>query len=702
MKFHQKWHGYKVENGIYGSAFTVQVPGNIQKDYSDYMGWGDHNYMDNCKRFQTIEDCFWSYKTEIEYENEENKRVFFVSNGIEYEYDIKLNGKVLLHHEGMYTKIELDITDELKNGNELEILIYPHPKRPNVPIDHTQAAQSVKPPVSYGFDFYPRIIVSGIWDETYIETRGEAYIRDAEAVYTLSDDLTAADIHFDIDCAADTEIKIFDMQENLVYSGCETDIHLDNINLWWCRGQGDAYLYKFIVSSLENSVSGKIGFRKVRLVMNENAWKDSNAVKTRAAAPMTVELNNRKIFAKGSNFIPPDVFTANTTEETFRTLLELAKEANMNMIRAWGGAVINKDFFFDVCDELGLMLWQDFPLACNNHVGTPKYLSVLEEQARAIVKRIRRHACHVIWCGGNELFNFWSGMTDQSHAVRLLNKIAYEDDYYKPFIPSTPLEGVGHGFYHFYDETSKRDVYRLFTEEKKNAYIEFATPSFASLGQLKRIFDEETLRNPKDEENSPWNIHHVFRAWYSNSWGCFGILDRVFGKQNSIEAYVENSQLLQAQSLKFIFEQARRRKGECSMVLNWNFNDSWCTAAGNNLIEYPLTRKPVYFAVQSSLKDVIPSIKPTKFTYSSGETFEAELWLLNDSPKPATANVEVFLTVDGETKLIDLWNTETAEPNKNSKGKILSFVLPETKTQIISIILKSEVGTNEYKFLLKN
>ena len=129
MKFEQKWTGYSVTDGKYSDGFSVTVPGNIQRDYAAYMGWGDVNYMDNCRKFLDIEDLFWSYKTEIEYTKNEGERVFFVTHGIEYEYDIILNGKKLVHHEGMFTKVELDITDELESGSALEVLIYPHPKR---------------------------------------------------------------------------------------------------------------------------------------------------------------------------------------------------------------------------------------------------------------------------------------------------------------------------------------------------------------------------------------------------------------------------------------------------------------------------------------------------------------------------------------------------------------------------------------------
>ena len=181
MKFNQIWKGASVADGVYSDAFSVTVPGNIQRDYAEFKGWGDHNYMNNCLRFADIEDLFWSYKTNVEYTANENEKVFFVTNGIEYEYDIILNGKVLTHHEGMFTKVEIDITEEIKNGNELEILIYPHPKREGAPVCRDQADQSCKPTVEYGWDWHPRMLVSGIYDETYIETRSDSHINDVEA-----------------------------------------------------------------------------------------------------------------------------------------------------------------------------------------------------------------------------------------------------------------------------------------------------------------------------------------------------------------------------------------------------------------------------------------------------------------------------------------------------------------------------------------
>ena len=131
----------------------------------------------------------------------------------------------------------------------------------------------------------------------------------------------------------------------------------------------------------------------------------------------------------------------------------LVRDAHMNILRIWGGGFVNKESFFELCDELGIMVWQEFPLACNEYPDEEHYLSVLKKEATSIVRRLRTHPCAILYCGGNELFNNWSLMTDQHHALRLLNAVCYEEDRCTPFIATSPLNGMGHGSYLNYDET---------------------------------------------------------------------------------------------------------------------------------------------------------------------------------------------------------------------------------------------------------
>ena len=703
MIFMQKWTGFLIKNGEYGEKFPVEVPGNIQKDYARHMGWGDLNYMDNCKKFLEIEDDYWSYRTNIVCTPAENERVYFVSKGIEYEFAILLNGETLLHQEGMYTKVEIDITDKLSADGDLEVLIYPHPKREGAVPGREMADQSCKPADEYGWDWHPRVLVSGLWEDTYIETRTEEYIDQVEVFYELSDDLKSAEVRFEISCKKEALIEFYDMEGRMVYRGCERSFHLEDIQLWWCNEQGVPYLYSWTVSSGRERKTGRIGFRKVRLVMNEGAWENpSDFPKSRSAAPITIELNGRRIFAKGSNWVNPEVFTGTISRETYEKEVDYAKEAHMNILRCWGGAVIDKDAFFDRCDENGIMVWQEFPLACNNYKGTPRYLRVLEQEAASIIKRLRTRTCLVLWCGGNELLNAWSKMTDQSHALRLLDKLCYELDFDRPFLKTSPSEGMGHGHYEFCDLSvdSSRTVFELYRNSHCTAYSEFGVSGIADMEQLKLIFTEEVIRNIQIEE--PWILHHGLMAWKPDSWLNLDVIHWIFGRQDSMEDYIEKSEILQCEGYKCIFEETRKQKGKCSMAINWVYNEPWITAAGNNLLAYPYKRRKAYYAVQESLRPILPSIRLEHFIYRPGEMLRGEIWLLNDSVDAVSDAVEVFLTIDGKERHIMTWETGAVKANTNACGNVINVKLPKTKTQLIKITLKASCGTSEYRVLYRN
>ena len=180
MVYPQIWQGARIHAGETGPWFPVKVPGNIQADYAAFAGLPDVHFGDNCKLFEAFEDDFWLYRTTVQWVGESNQRVFFVTKGIEYEYEILMNGKSLIHHEGMFSPLELDITEELEKGRELEVLIYPHPKREGADPCRDQADQSCKPAMEYNWDWAPRLLVSGRWNDTYSETRRPGHLTDCE------------------------------------------------------------------------------------------------------------------------------------------------------------------------------------------------------------------------------------------------------------------------------------------------------------------------------------------------------------------------------------------------------------------------------------------------------------------------------------------------------------------------------------------
>ena len=687
MIFKQTWQGKNCSEGVY---FPASVPGNIQADYARAHGFADLQFADNYKQFLPLEDDHWEYRTTLAYTKNEGERVFFVSRGIDYKYDILLDGDLLYSYEGIYRPVELDLTDKLKSESVLTVHIYPHPKRAGAPVGtRDEADASCKPPVCYGWDWNPRLLISGMWQEAYIETRDASYISEPKAVAILNDEMTEGSVTFDFDCAQACEISLYDADGKLVAHTSGREMTVPSPKLWWCNGQGEAYLYRYEIKNAHFSREGRIGFKRLRFLRNEGEGDPKDFPKSRYAPPVTIELNGRKILAKGSNWVNPDVFWGEIDEARYDELLILARDANMNILRLWGGASVCKDSFYDLCDKYGILVWQEFMLACNNYPGTPEYLATLESEASYIIKNLRSHPSLAFWCGGNELFNSWSGMDDQSLPLRLLNKLCYELDPTRPFIPTSPIMGVGHGCYLFYSPMQGGDVFAEFQNAHNTAYTEFGVPSVASLESLKRIIPENELF--PIEKTPAWVAHHAFGAWGEANWLCLDVLRRYFGEPKSIEQIVENSSWLQSEGYKGAFEEMRRQWPHCSMMLNWCYNEPWITAANNSIIEYPAKPKKAYFAIKDAMRETIFSARIKKFSWCEGEMLEAEIWLLNDRPEAVKGKVKISLVLGDQTTDLLEWSAE-ADANRNTAGPTVRFILPHADTDRFTLLLEAEDG----------
>ena len=201
MIFHQNWQGCRIVNGVFGEKFKAEVPGNIQYDYGVANNFKDVYYADGCRQYEALEDDAWEYSTSLEYTRAEGERIYFVSKGIDYKYEIFLNGEKIYANEGMYTPVELDITDKLYGDDILAVRIAPHPKRKDAPKrSRDEADHSAKPPVCYGWDWNPRLLVSGMYRDAYIETRRNGYIKNCEFTYELSEDFSYADVKILVWC----------------------------------------------------------------------------------------------------------------------------------------------------------------------------------------------------------------------------------------------------------------------------------------------------------------------------------------------------------------------------------------------------------------------------------------------------------------------------------------------------------------------
>lgn len=702
MIFNQTFIGFRIENGVYSDEFPVEVPGNIQYDYGVANGFSDPFVANGCTQYEPLENDEWEYRTTLSYDKKEDETVWFVSKGIDYKYQIFLNDGLIYSYEGMFAPVELNLTERLVGNDILSIKIAPHPKRADAPKrTRDEADHSCKPPVCYGWDWNPRLLVSGLYRETYIETRNSGYISSPEVLYTLSDDFTEAKVNFVYTCKKECVFTLKDAENQVVYSGKESSFTLSSPKLWWCNGEGEQYLYTWTIENELHSVSGKVGFKRVKLVRNIGANDPTQFPKGCYDAPITLELNGRRIFMKGSNLVNADIFPGRITNERYEKLVVLAKEANMNIFRLWGGAGPNRDSFYDYCDQHGILIWQEFMLACNRYPDEEHYLSVLEKEATAIIKSLRSHACLAFWCGGNELFNGWSGMDEQSLPLRLLGKLCYDYDRDRPFIKTSPIMGMGHGGYMFYDEEMGGEIYTQFQRAYNTAYTEFGCPSMTSVEVLEHIIPKDELF--PIEETESYILHHGKRAWKPDTWVCSEVLERYFGKASCLKDMVEQSSWLQCEGYRSAFEETRRQWPHCSASINWCFNEPWYTVGNNSLVIYPDTPKPAYYAVQSALRPVLFTAKVTKFSWEEGEKFKADIWLLNDSNESVTKSAKIFIKI-GDTTIPLLDSVQgSCEAKSHTECASVCCVLPkvENATDLRLIILSDEHSSNEYRLQYK-
>lgn len=661
----------------------AQVPGAVQLDWARAEQWPPHWAADNFRQYAWMAEVYWLYRTELPRPTlTADQQLWLVAQGVDYECEVRVNGAVRHRQAGTHTPFELDLTGDL--GGTLEILILPAPPGEQQPLRKHEPVAHCKPPVAYGWDWHPRLIPLGIWDEARLEVRPRRHWRRAELFYELAPDLASADLRLDLQPAGHKfRWELRDPAGQVVLrEDRQLTARLDRPQVWWPNGQGEPALYRLRVELLDDrghaveARESRVGFRRIRLVMLDDGWSGGPVPVTQAPPPVTFEVNGRRVFIKGSNWVPPDVFPGQITGAQYRPLLQMARDAHMNLLRCWGGATVNKESFFDLCDEMGIMIWQEFTRACNRYADTPEYLRVLDQESRAIITRLRPHPCVVLWCGGNELFNNWSRNTEQDLHMRLVARNCFDLDPSRPYIHTSPIMGIGHGDYRF-EAGWGGNVFSIYSNADRTAYCEFGVPGTPSAETLRRFIPAAELFPP--QRGTAWQTHFAFDAWGGDkdSWLMPATIDKYFGPPADLDDLVHKSQLLQSIGYQIVFEEIRRQKPRAAMALNWGFNEPWPCAANNSLIAWPAEPKPALAAVAAALRPALASARIPRFDWRQGDWFEAELWLLNDSPAPVAAGrVEATLIIAGRELPLLHWDFPEFPANVNQRGPTGRIQLP--------------------------
>jgi beta-mannosidase len=531
------------------------------------------------------------------------------------------------------------------------VVICEHAPREVGQIGRTSEVRLWKARFAYDWDWCTRLVPIGIFDAVSLRVTGPAFIRDVQVHTQLSEDLTSAEVGVSVDLGARqatpltvyTEIlhngeKVAARAGAVLATGASTTYSvrcpIDNPRLWWPNGYGDQPLYTLEVSVAEppdrilDQRTVTFGLRRVRALQNDDAPD--------GARPYVLEVNGRRVYIKGWNWAPIQQLYGRPGHAMYERWLTLAADAHCNLLRVWGGGLLEKECFYDLCDRLGIMVWQEFiqsSSGINNRPSTePDYLAYIREQAARMVPRRRNHPSLVIWTGGNELMHDnWTPLDDDHPALAVLRDVVQRLDPDRIWYPTSAagpvanasLEHVGkmqdvHGPWQYQGPI---DHYLLYNGIDPLLHSEMGVEGAANLDAMRRIAPEEALW-PPDETNPLW-LHHG--AW----WVQRPMMERVFGQIHDLETYVKLSQFLQAEGLRYCLESNRRRKWRCGGTMPWQFNESWPNLSCTNVVDYFGQPRPAYWWCRGAYEPFHVSAKYDKLGWAPGEEFRAEIWLNN-------------------------------------------------------------------------
>ena len=411
---------FKVENS--DEWLDATVPGSVHLDLFDNNIIPDPFIGTNEIDLQWISDSDWCYKLifMVDADLLEREKIKLKFYGLDTYAEVFLNKKQILSSDNMFRPWEVDIKSQLiENTNELIIKFLspistamPLMEEKNyiLPADNDKVKMTSpytrKAPYHYGWDWGPSFATSGVWQPVELYGYDSFFIEDVY-LQQIAIDKKSAKICVIVSVEAVTSGKV-DLIINEPNSGTKIlktidlvpghneikkNIEIVNPKLWWPVGYGQQDMYNFTVilktDSFEDVFNRRVGLRDFKI--NQNSDKDGSN--------FTFVVNGKPVFSKGANWIPADSFTTRLARENYLNILQSAVDANMNTVRVWGGGIYESDDFYNLCDEMGLIVWQDFMFACTLYPGDDNFLKSVKEEAEYQVRRLRNHPSLGLWCG---------------------------------------------------------------------------------------------------------------------------------------------------------------------------------------------------------------------------------------------------------------------------------------------------------------
>ncbi|GAE28921.1 beta-mannosidase [Halalkalibacter hemicellulosilyticusJCM 9152] len=676
----------------------AHVPGCVHTDLIKSGKIEDPFYGKNELGIQWIDKKDWEYATTFDLDQQlvKAQHVELEFAGLDTYADVYLNNEHILSADNMFRTWKVDVKQYVKERENQLRVYFRSPIKEDLPKleqlgyqlpaanDHSEDGElgdkrvsifARKAPYHYGWDWGPRFVTSGIWKEVKLVAWEELNITD---LYIRQDDISKSAAH--VTAMVDVEasdlwegtLKLatdgISIEQNVtLHKGLnqlEIPITIENPKLWWSRGLGEQHFYFFTILCEQNEkvVTEKIvrtGLRTINVIRENDVSGQS----------FYFELNGVPIFTKGANHIPNDSFVTEVTYDRYKHEIVSAIEANMNMLRVWGGGIYEYDVFYELCDEHGILVWQDFMFACSMYPGDAEFLASVKAEAIDTVKRLRNHPCMAIWCGNNEIDSAWAHYVEdagwgwkQDFTNEQREKIwsDYEAIFHQllPSVveslapdvfywPSSPMQAITNNEdQHATTTSTKGDIHYWEVWHMQKPFSEYNTHvgrymseyGFQSFPELK------TVKSYAPDNQLAWEsdvmLHHQ-----KNGDGNYLIkqyMDMYLPEPNDFPSFLYMSHVLQAEGIKSAIEAHRRHKPFCMGTLYWQMNDCWPVASWSSM-DYYGRWKALHYFVKKSFKDVVLSI-------DGMDEEKVHIHLISDSMEDVVGTLELqVMTFDGES-----------------------------------------------------
>lgn len=625
-----------------------EVPGTVHTDLMANHVLPDPFFRMNENEVQWVDAVQWLYRRKFDIPASflENRAIHLRADGLDTFALVTVNGKVVGRTSNMLVGHRLDVKSVLRAGeNSIEVL-FDSPTIRSKQIERRLGPLKValephrvyirKAQYSFSWDWGPKLTTSGIWRPIQIEASSRGYLSDPfvkvgpinarNAVATVSAELNGR-------LRAGSKVRLVveggGWKSDRVVSahGAKTTfrIQIPHPQLWWPSGLGEQPLYTAHLSLVYDDetlheLHVPFAIRTVRLLQEKDAEGKS----------FILVINGRKVFCKGADWIPADSFLPRIPASRYEALLQMAKEANMNMIRVWGGGIYESDLFYDLCDRLGLMVWQDFMFACGEYPQDEPFLKEVRAESEQAIKRLRNHPSVVLWCGNNECEWLYcmenpgrhpDEMTGARIFRDLLPRACKDHDGTRPYWRSSPF---GNGFpndesngnHHQWNVWSFWKDFREYENDNGRFVTEFGFQAPANVKTM------ESCTMPEDRHPQSRVIEHHNKQ-VEGPERLVRFIAAHYRLETDFARFTYLGQLVQAEALKCAVEHWRRRKYGTAGVLFWQLNDCWPVASWA-VIDSALRPKAAYFYAKRFFAPILVSFR----TMPAG----IGVWVTNDRP----------------------------------------------------------------------